>query len=77
MIYIETSMRIINLKYWVPLILNGLYAPGQGWFPKYAGGYYRTNQQHHIIGRGLQRDGLPIPLFYNPPELEVVHLQPN
>lgn len=61
----------------IPLILNGLYAPGQGWFPKYAGGYYRTNQQHHIIGRGLQRDGLPIPRFYNPPELVVVHLQPN
>ncbi len=39
----------------IPYILNGLYAPNQGFFPpKYAGGYYKVNDQmDFIIGRGL------------------------
>lgn len=37
----------------IPFILNGLYAPNQGFFPKYAGGLYEYNGKTHIVSRGV------------------------
>lgn len=59
----------------IPLILNGLYAPNQGWFPRYAGGRYRLGETTMIVSRGLQNWGLP--RIFNPPELVVVDLVPK
>lgn len=57
----------------VPFLINGLYAPNQGFFPKYAGGCYRLeNGVSMIVSRGLCRNELP--RVFNPPELVIVDL---
>ena len=58
----------------VPGLLNGLYAPGQGLFPKYAGGVYERNGTTMIVSRGLARESTRLPRLYNRPELVIVEL---
>jgi predicted MPP superfamily phosphohydrolase len=58
----------------IPGILNGLYAPNQGLFPKYAGGIYRHNHSVHIISRGLSINPL-VPRIFNSPELVLIILK--
>ena len=60
----------------IPHILNGLYAPGQGLFPKYGGGRYDFGKQTLIISRGLAQKPLWLPRLGNPPELTIVTLKP-
>lgn len=55
----------------VPYLLNGLYAPGQGLFPRYAGGHYRFGKGHHIISRGMSNFWY-LPRIFNPQEIVVV-----
>lgn len=53
----------------IPYLLNGLYAPGQGFFPKYAGGYYELKEDtHFIVSRGLAIYPT-LPRIFNPPEI--------
>jgi len=40
----------------IPNLINGLYAPNQGLFPKYAGGIYTHGKLTHIISRGFQKN---------------------
>lgn len=54
----------------IPHLLNGLIAPNQGLFPKYAGGQYSVDGMTEIVGRGLARDWKP--RIFNPPEIVVV-----
>ncbi len=58
----------------IPGILNGLYAPDQGFFPKYAGGRYDFDDMTMIVSRGLARETTRIPRFFNNPELVVIDL---
>jgi len=58
----------------IPLILNGLYAPGQGVFPKYAGGIYTHGNLTHIISRGLSVNPR-LPRIFNPPELVIIIIE--
>lgn len=58
----------------IPMISNGIYAPDQGIFPKYAGGYYRFGDTSLIISRGLAKESSGIPRLFNPPELVVVDI---
>ena len=57
----------------IPFLLNGLYAPNQGWFPKYAGGFYRINSCDMIVSRGMSINKR-LPRIFNPPEIVVIHL---
>ncbi len=59
----------------IPGVLNGLYAPDQGFFPKYAGGRYDYEETVHIVSRGLSRENMPIPRIFNPPELVVIEVR--
>lgn len=59
----------------IPGILNGLYAPNQGVFPKYAGGRYDYGSKTMIVSRGLARESTPAPRIFNRPELVIVELQ--
>ncbi len=61
----------------IPHVLNGLYAPGQGFFPKYGGGRYDFENQSLIISRGLSQQPLWLPRLGNPPELTIVTLKPE
>lgn len=57
----------------IPFVLNGLYAPNQGWFPKYGGGLYEHDDLVHIISRGLSFNW-KLPRVFNPPEIVVIDL---
>ena len=57
----------------LPGIVNGLVAPNQGLFPKYAGGEYKENGQTMIVSRGLGFDAR-VPRIFNPPEIVVVDI---
>jgi predicted MPP superfamily phosphohydrolase len=59
----------------IPHLFNGLYAPGQGVFPKYGGGRYDFASQVLIICRGLSQAPLWLPRLGNPPELCFVTLK--
>lgn len=61
----------------IPGLLNGLYAPGQGVFPKLVGGRYDFAQQTLVICRGLSQKPLWLPRLGNPPELCFVTLSPT
>lgn len=56
----------------IPGILNGVYSPGQGFFPKYAGGHYRFGRTDFIVSRGLAKESTRVPRIFNPPELVVI-----
>lgn len=58
----------------IPLLLNGLYAPNQGFFPKYAGGEYRLGDTMMIVSRGLARESTRLPRIFNRPELVLIEL---
>ncbi len=60
----------------IPGILNGLFAPNQGLFPKYAGGSYELNGTRMIVSRGLAKESTRIPRWYNRPEVVIVELLP-
>lgn len=59
----------------IPGVLNGLYAPYQGWFPKLAGGAYTQDGTTLIVSRGLAvRTRLP--RIFNRPEVVLVRCVP-
>ena len=60
----------------IPGVLNGLYAPGQGLFPKYAGGRYEFGAQTLVISRGLSKKPLLVPRIFTPRELVILELNP-
>ncbi len=58
----------------IPFILNGLYAPNQGWFPRYAGGVYKHGSLTHIVSRGVSYNPR-LPRIFNPPEVVIVNIK--
>ena len=58
----------------IPFVLNGLYAPDQGLFPKYAGGKYEKDGSVMIVSRGLARETTPVPRIFNRPEIVIVNI---
>ena len=58
----------------IPGILNGLYAPHQGIFPKYAGGRYDFENQTMVVSRGLARESTLAPRIFNRPELVIIDI---
>lgn len=59
----------------IPGVLNGLYAPNQGFFPKYAGGKVELANAVEIISRGLSKENTTIPRIFNRPELVVIEAE--
>lgn len=60
----------------IPLLLNGLLAPDEGFFPKYAGGHYVFEKGQLIVSRGLARESTRVPRIFNRPELVKITLNP-
>ena len=52
---------------------KGFFAPGQGFFPKLAGGYYKGEKAQMIVNRGAG-SGKPIPRICNPYEMVFIEL---
>lgn len=61
----------------LPPFINGLYAPGQGLFPKYAGGRYDFDDTTFIVSRGLSRTMEHFSRIFNNPELVVIDILPE
>lgn len=55
----------------IPLLVNGLFAPNQGWFPEYAGGLYEVGETHLVVSRGLSYNPR-LPRVFNPPEVVIL-----
>lgn len=53
----------------IPFVLNGLFAPNQGFFPKLAGGKYDFEKGTMVVSRGLSRENTTLPRIFNRPEL--------
>lgn len=60
----------------IPFTGIGLYAPGQGVFPKYTSGRHVSGSSVMIISRGLGNSEFPLRLF-NRPELVVADVSPS
>lgn len=60
----------------IPGLINGVYAPGQGLFPKYAGGRYDFKGQTQIVSRGLAYH-VRVPRIGNPVEIGVINIVPG
>lgn len=58
----------------IPYVLNGVFAPQQGIFPKYAGGMYTHQDKIHIVNRGLALI-TKVPRIYNRPEVVVIDVE--
>ncbi len=58
----------------IPFILNGLYAPNQGFFPELASGIYDFDGNKMIVSRGLSRENTELPRIFNRSELVFVSL---
>lgn len=54
--------------------IGGLFAPYQGFFPKYTSGAYKKNSTTMIVNRGLGNSIIPLRIF-NRPEVVIVRLQ--
>ena len=62
----------------LPGLINGLMAPNQGLFPRYAGGRYDLDGDTTlIVSRGLARESTRVPRIFNRPELVVVDIVPE
>ncbi len=59
----------------LPGLINGLFAPNQGLFPKYAGGEYTFESKTMIVSRGLARESTRVPRIFNRPELVIVDIE--
>lgn len=61
----------------LPGLVNGLLAPDQGFFPAYAGGLYRLDENTDlVVSRGLARESTRVPRIFNPPELVIIDVMP-
>ncbi len=61
----------------VPGLINGIYAPHQGVFPRHAGGRYDFDGTSMIVSRGLDREMTRIPRLHNRPELVMIEITPG
>ncbi len=55
----------------IPFTRIGLYAPGQGLFPKYTSGLYRNGKTVMSVSRGLGNSQFPLRLFNRPEITEI------
>lgn len=60
----------------VPGLIDGLYSPSQGIFPKYTSGKYFSGKTTLVLSRGLGRNATIIPRLFNPVEIVLVDLIP-
>ena len=55
----------------IPFLRQGIFAPHQGFFPKYTEGMHEKDGTVMVVSRGLGNSGFPIRLFNRPELVEV------
>ena len=61
----------------IPFLMNGFYAPNQGFFPELAGGKYDFAGKTLVVGRGLSKENTKLPRIFNRPELVFITVKPE
>lgn len=61
----------------IPFINKGIYAPQQGFFPKYCDGVHKMKNSNLVISRGLASGDPRIPRLFNDPEIVFITLKPK
>ena len=57
----------------IPFTQMGVHAPNQGQFPRYVDGLYELgNGSKMVVSRGLARERMPYPRFFNHPEIVII-----
>ena len=57
----------------IPFTQMGVHAPNQGQFPRYVDGLYELgNGSKMVVSRGLAREIMPYPRFFNHPEIVII-----
>ncbi len=56
------------------LFIGGLFAPGQGFLPKYDSGLYQLDGTQMVVSRGIGNSIIPL-RFNNPPEVILITLE--
>ncbi|WP_022753090.1 metallophosphoesterase [Butyrivibrio fibrisolvens] len=60
----------------IPFTGVGVVAPNQGRFPKYVDGLYElSNGTDMVVSRGLCRERMPYPRFFNHPEVVIIDVE--
>jgi predicted MPP superfamily phosphohydrolase len=60
----------------IPFTKMGVHAPDQGQFPRFVDGLYELgNGSNMIVSRGLARERMPYPRFFNHPEIVVITVE--
>lgn len=59
----------------IPGLIDGLFAPDEGFLPDYAGGRYEREGTCMIVSRGLARESTLLPRIFNRPELVMVEIR--
>jgi len=59
----------------VPFVMNGFFAPNQGFLPRLTGGIYDFDGKKLIVSRGLSRENSTLPRIFNRPELVFVTIK--
>ena len=59
----------------IPGLIDGLWAPNQGWFPEYTSGLYPLEEGQLAVSRGLCKSA--IPRLFNRPELVILRIVPE
>lgn len=55
----------------LPLVREGLVAPGQGFFPDYTAGEYRSGDFTMIVNRGIGNSIIPVRIFNTPEVVKI------
>lgn len=77
--YVECGVRLVlsghahGGQFRLPFI-GGLFAPNQGFFPKYDAGLYTTDDTKMIVSRGVGNSIFPLRIN-NPPEIILIELK--
>lgn len=58
----------------IPGVLKGVYAPGQGIFPKYTKGLYEIGDSKMIVSAGLAKESNIVPRIFNRPEIVIIDI---
>lgn len=53
---------------------RGLFAPGQGLFPKYTSGVHRYGDEYLVVSRGLRKE-CGVPRINNPPQVVIINIR--
>ncbi len=62
----------------IPFVNRGLIAPNQGLMARYVNGLYElSNGSLMEVSRGLARESIPLPRYFNHPEIVVIDLHYN